>query len=120
MKKQSIYISESTTKSLWQKYEIFEDEIVFHTLLGDLSVPFDKITSVKSSEASYKGLFTGSLKLKDLFVPTLKIDWSDFTEHITIDRNEGVLKRISFTPENLNEFMDILNKQLDEYKKNHI
>ena len=112
-----LYKSESTLKSLWQKYEIHEDKVIFHTLLWNVTIPFGNVASIQSSGSNLKEFFKGTIKLKDLFIPTLKIDFSDFTEHVIIDKNEGLLKRIMFTPENPTEFIEELNSALHSYKE---
>lgn len=112
----AIYTSESTIRSLWQKYEIFEDKVVFHTHLGDLEIPFDNIAAVKATESDVKGLFTGTLELKSLF-PALKIDWANFVEHVVIDKHEGMLKRLLFTPDNPSEFVSRLESALASYNQ---
>ena len=116
MSDKAIYTSDSTIGSLWQKYEIFEDKVVFHTHLGDLEISFDNIAAVKASESDVKGLFTGTLELKSL-VPALKIDWANFVEHVVIDKREGMIKRLLFTPENPAEFVSTLESALAKYKQ---
>ena len=59
----------------------------------------------------------GDLKLKG-FKPAFKLDWANFQEHVVLDKNEGFCKRFLFTPQNPNEFKEVLEKILKEYREN--
>ena len=106
-----LYKSKSTFKSLWQEYLIFDDHVEFLTHLGTMKIPFEAIESVTVHESDVKGLLKGDLQLKN-FKPALKIDWANFTEHVVLDKKEGFCKRFLFTPENPDEFKDVLEKLL--------
>jgi hypothetical protein len=108
------YSSKSTIKSLWQEYRIFNDRVEFHTLLGKMVVPFDHIEKVNISESEIKGLLRGDLHLKN-FRPALKLDWANFLEHVVLDKSQGHIRRILFTPENPLAFKKALDNALTRY-----
>ena len=112
MTEKPIYTSKSTVKSLWQEYRIYKDRVEFSTHTGIISIPLDKIEGVEVNESDVKGLFKGDLKLKG-FKPAIKLDWANFVEHVVLDKKGGHCKRFLFTPENPQEFKDVLNKLLE-------
>ncbi len=110
-----VYTSKSTVKSLWQEYRIYDDRVVFETHFGKLTVPFDHVESVDVSESEVKGLLRGDLHLKN-FRPALKLDWANFVEHVVLDKDKGV-RRILFTPDDLEGFVSALNEALSRYRE---
>jgi hypothetical protein len=116
MNETPVYTSKSTVKSLWQQYRVYDDRVEFDTRFGKLTVPFEHIERVEVSESEVKGLLRGDLHLKD-FRPALKIDWANFLEHIVLDKSEGYVRRILFTPDDLAEFKNALDGALSRYRK---
>lgn len=112
----AIYTSRSTVRSLWQEYRIYSDRVVFDTHFGQMAIPFDCIERVEISESEVKGLLRGDLHLKD-FRPALKLDWANFVEHVVLDKREGCVRRILFTPSDLEAFTSALNDALIKYRK---
>ena len=110
------YTSQSTVKSLWQEYRIYEDRIEFDTLFGKMTVPFKQIERADVSESDVKGLLKGDLHLKN-FRPALKLDWANFLEHVVLDKSEGHIRRILFTPDDPAAFNNALNEALVKYNK---
>lgn len=110
-----IITSKCTAKSLWQSYSIFSDRLELHTLLGNMVVPFENIEDVQKSESDLKGLLHGNLQLKN-FRPSLKLDFANFVEHITIDKTNGMIRRILFTPDNIDEFFNVLNVAMENFR----
>jgi len=104
-----IYTSASTVRSLWQEYRIYHDRLEFDTLFGKLTVPFEQVEQFSVSESEVRGLLKGDLHLKG-FRPALKLDWANFLEHVVLDKSEGRVRRILFTPEDPAEF----KRQLDQ------
>ncbi|MFH1372368.1 MAG: hypothetical protein ABII79_01015 [bacterium] len=111
MLEKPIYVSPCTAKSLWQEYCIYPDRIELKTHLGTLVVPFSAVESVRVSESDLKGLMRGELQLKN-FRPALKLDWANFVEHVVIDKSEGKIRRILFTPDDPAGFKEALDKAL--------
>ena len=119
MSETAIYTSVSTVKSLWQEYRIYNDRIEFGTLLGQMTIPFDHIEQVYTSESEVEGLLKGDLHLKN-FRPALKLDWANFVEHVVLDKSEGYIRRVLFTPDNPEVFNKTLNEALTKYRKRKI
>jgi hypothetical protein len=113
MSESPIYSSPSTAKSLWQEYHVFQDRVELKTHLGTLTIPLEAIESVEVRESDLKGLMRGELNLKD-FRPALKLDWANFVEHVVIDKSDGRVHRILFTPENPAQFKEILDRILSQ------
>lgn len=111
-----VYRSTSTAKSLWQEYRIYDDRVEFDTHLGNLTVPFDHVEGVEISESEVRGLLRGDLHLKN-FRPALKLDWANFLEHVVLDKDGGAIRRILFTPDNLDEFKNALEGALVRYRE---
>jgi hypothetical protein len=109
-----LYTSKSTVKSLWQEYRIYADRVEFETPFGPMAVPFDEIERVEVSESEVKGLLRGDLHLKG-FRPAFKLDWANFLEHVVLDKSEGILKRVLFTPEDPEGFKNALEEAIDRY-----
>ena len=117
MSKKAIYTSICNVKSLWQEYRIYDNRVEFDTLFGKMTILFDHIERVDISESEVKGLLKGDLHLKN-FRPALKLDWANFLEHVVLDKNEGFIRRVLFTPDDPAEFNKVLNAALTRYQKN--
>ncbi len=109
-----VYKSESTAKSIWQEYRIYEDRVEFDTHFGLLTIPFDHVESVELSESEIAGLFKGDLHLRN-FRPSLKLDWANFLEHVVLDKSKGKVRRVLFTPEDPAGFKKALDEALAAY-----
>jgi hypothetical protein len=111
MSQSPLYTSISTVRSLWQEYSIYHDRVELKTHLGTLVVPFQEIEKVEVRESDVEGLLHGELQLKG-FRPALKLDWANFVEHVVIDKKEGRIKRILFTPDDPSAFKDALEEAM--------
>ncbi len=111
-----LYTSGSNAKSLWQEYRIYDDRVEFDTHFGMMTVPFAHIEEVVISESEVKGLTRGDLHLKN-FRPALKLDWANFVEHVVIDKNKGHVRRLLFTPDDLEAFKCALDDALTRYRE---
>ena len=116
MNEEPLYTSKCTFKSFWQTYSVFATHLEFHTFFGKMVIPFENIEKVEVTESDVAGLLKGDLKLRD-FRPALKLDWANFTEHIVLDKSDGMLHRILFTPDNIQEFMDALKGAKGKFQK---
>ena len=110
-----LHTSGSTVKSLWQEYHIYDDRVEFDTRFGRMTVPFEHIERVDVSESEIKGLLKGDLHLKN-FRPALKLDWANFLEHVVLDKSEGLVRQVLFTPEDPAAFKTALDAALDRYR----
>jgi hypothetical protein len=116
MTENPIFTSSSTVKSIWQEYRIFSDRVEFDAFFGKMTVPFEHIEKVEVSESEIRGLMRGDLHLKG-FRPALKLDWANFLEHVVLDKSEGHIRRILFTPEDPETFKAALDEALAQYRK---
>lgn len=119
MSEGEVYTSQSTVKSLWQEYRICDERVEFDTRFGMLTVPFEHIEQVEVSESEVKGLLRGDLHLKN-FRPALKLDWANFLEHVVLDKSQGFVRRILFTPDDLQAFTSALNSALARYRQRRV
>ncbi|NOY23228.1 MAG: hypothetical protein GXO70_06940 [Acidobacteria bacterium] len=115
MSENLVYTSKSTVKSFWQEYRIYANRVEFATKFGLMVVPFEHIEQATVSESDVKGLLKGDLKLKN-FRPALKLDWANFLEHVVLDKSEGYIRRVLFTPDDPERFETELNGALVRYK----
>lgn len=111
-----IYTSNSTVKSIWQEYRIYDNRLEFDTQFGMMTVPFEHIEEVVILESDVKGLLQGDLRLKN-FRPAIKLDWANFLEHIVLDKNKGYVRRLLFTPDDLDAFKNALDEALARYQE---
>ncbi len=109
------YTSKSTVKSIWQEYRVYGDHVEFDTRFGRMMIPFDHIESIEVSESEVKGLLRGDLHLKG-FRPALKLDWANFLEHVVLDKSEGHIRRVLFTPDDPEGFKKALDEALARYR----
>ena len=110
------YTSQSTIRSLWQEYRIYSDHLELDTHFGVIVIPFDAVERVQARPSDLGQLVThGDLQLKD-FRPALKIDWANFQEHVVIDKKEGWVRRILFTPDDVSAFNAELAKAIEEFQ----
>ena len=116
MNEKPIYTSLSTVKNLWQEYRIYENRLEFDTHLGNMKIPFSHIEQISISESDVQGLLKGDLHLKN-FRPALKMDWANFLEHVVLDKSEGLIRRVLFTPDNPEAFKSALEEALTRYRK---
>ena len=113
-----IYTSKSTVKSIWQEYRIYDDRLEFDTKFGRMTIPFEHIERIEVSESEVKGLLRGDLHLKN-FRPAIKLDWANFLEHIVVDKSDGLVHRILFTPDDIEAFHRALEEALTVYRAKH-
>ena len=116
MNPEPLYESESTAKSIWQKYRIFSDRVEIDTLFGMMTIPFDHIEQAVVSESEVRGLVKGDLHLKG-FRPALKVDWANFFEHVVIDKDQGYIHRVLLTPDDPEKFTEVLTEALTRYRE---
>jgi hypothetical protein len=90
-----VYTSKRTVKSLWQQYRIHRDRLelqswlLFHTFV----VPADEIQAV---EVRPPGPIWG-----------VKLDNCNFCRHVLLIKKSDLFKRIGFSPDNPDKFVEI-------------
>ena len=92
------YLSKRKFRNLYQRYAIYPDrlELTSWFLLHKLTIPIVNIVSIKKSSPS-------------LTLTALKIDLSDFFEHVILEKNTGFFKHIRFIPDNIDAFINKIN-----------
>jgi hypothetical protein len=103
------YTSKCTVKNLFQKYEIFDDHLQLHTMFGNFSVPFSEIERVEVFPPILTSL---RLHLRNFRLVGVKLDLTDFNEHIFLDKKTGVIRQLMFTPDNPAAFREALDEAL--------
>ena len=111
------YKSPSTVKSLWQEYRIYDDHIELDTHFGMMAIPFEMINTMNIRPSDLRELVTkGDLQLKG-FRPALKLDWANFQEHVILDKDGGLIKRILFTPDDPQAFQTAFKQAFEEFQR---
>jgi hypothetical protein len=112
-----LYVSKRSFKNLWQEYRIYLDRIELQCwiALHTLKIPVREIADVQvRSPFSFWDLLRGKASFS---LRGMKIDQSDLYRHIAIKRLSGLAKYIVFTPDNPDEFADIINMLVEHADK---
>ena len=101
-----LYASKRTARSFWQQDRIYRDRlelqawILFHTVV----VPVGEIRAIEVRPSVFggrKGLTWG-----------IKLDFSDLCRHVLLSKRRGLFKRIAFSPDEPEEFVEICSSIL--------
>ena len=84
-------------------------------MFGHYIIPFQSIVKVEISESDVKRALHGGSRAS-VFSMAAKLDLANLNRHIVLEKSEGVFNRILFTPDNIDEFMNILNKAISDFK----
>lgn len=109
-----VYVSNCTKRNFWQKYEIYQDRVELHTWVGTFKILMDQIQGVDVYPPALKSL---RLHLRKCLPFGVKLDTSDFSEHVILDKKNGFVRHVLFTPENPAEFKRVLAKTLADFKQ---
>jgi hypothetical protein len=116
MSEAAIYTSKCSAKSLWQEYRIYDDRVEFHTWHGPWVIPFDQVESVEIAEPLLKAIL--HLRFDSKHWPRqIKLDLADLKEHVTLDKSEGLIRKVYFTPEKPAEFRNALATAISRYRE---
>ena len=96
-----LYSSRRTGKSLWQQYRIYRDRVELQSwfLLHTVVVPAIQIKSVEVRPpvfCSDRGFTLG-----------IKLDNCDLCRHVLFTKKSGIFKRLGFTPDGPEEFVQV-------------
>jgi hypothetical protein len=111
-----IYTSKCSAKNLWQEYRIYDDRVEFHTWFGPWVIPFDQIESVEISEPLLKAVLHGRFDSKH-WPRQIKIDLADANEHVVLDKSEGIIRKVYFTPDEPTEFRNALDEAIRRFRE---
>jgi len=101
MNETPLYTSKRALKSLWQCYRIYPDRlelqswVLFHTVV----VPAKEIRGVEVRPSVFGG--------GKGFAWGIKLDNSDLCRHVLLERTSGLFKRIAFSPDDPEKFVEI-------------
>jgi hypothetical protein len=111
-----IYTSKCSAKSLWQEYRIYDDRVEFHTWFGPWVIPFDQVESVDISEPLSKAVL--HLRSDPKHWPRqIKLDLADLHEHVTLDKSEGLIRKVYFTPDEPSVFQNALQEAISRFRE---
>ena len=102
----SIYISKRRARNLWQEYRIYPDRLelqawaLFHTIV----VPANEIQSIEVRPPVWSG--------EKGFTWGVKIDNCDLCRHVLLTRKSGLMKRIGFSPDDPERFVETCKSTL--------
>jgi hypothetical protein len=51
------------------------------------------------------------------FRPALKLDWANFVEHVVLDKSQGWVRRVLFTPDDPTTFKTALDQALGRFRE---
>ena len=96
-----LYASKRTARSLWQQYRIYRDRIELQSwiLLHTVVLPKDEVQAVEVRPSIFGGWKGGTWGIK--------IDFCDLCRHVLLKRESGVFKRIGFSPDEPEKFVEI-------------
>jgi hypothetical protein len=112
-----LYVSKRSFKNLWQAYRIYLDRIELQCwiALHTLKIPVRQIADIQiRSPFSFWNLLRGKASLSFRGV---KIDQADLYRHVAITKKSGLLKCIVFTPDDPDEFADIIKMLMEHADK---
>ena len=116
MSEAPIYMSKCSAKSFWQEYRIYDDRLEFHTWFGPWAIPFDQVERVELSEPLLKSVLHLRADTKH-WPRQIKLDGADLKEHVTVDKKEGLIRKVYFTPDNPTEFRNALDEALSRFRE---
>lgn len=109
-----LYRSRCSSRSLWQKYRIYDDRLELDTRFGLMRIPFEHIESIELRRSGHSDSLKGQLRLRD-FRPTLMWDWTNFRSHVVVDMKEGWMHRVFVTPGDPEAFKGVLDEALRRF-----
>jgi len=99
-----VYVTKPSWRTLWQTYRVFPDRVELSSFTGTKIVPFDQIDDIAVRPPLTIDLFkTGFPNCW-----ALKLDFVDFFRHVAIKRKAGFIKRLRFTPDDPETFVDVV------------
>jgi hypothetical protein len=96
-----LYTSKRMARNLWQEYRIYPDrlELQVRPLFRTIVVPTDAIQAVEVRPSIFSGLKGMTWGIKN--------DLCDLYRHVLLTRRTGLFKRIGFSPDEPEKFVEI-------------
>ncbi len=109
MKVYPTYVSKACAKSLWNEYRVYEDrvELQFRLFFKTFVIYYEDMISI--------ALFDPPV-IKTKFW-ALKLDWADFNKHVGIERKNGFMKYLRFTPQEPDNFVEAIEQYFMDGRK---
>jgi hypothetical protein len=102
-----LHVSKRAAKSLWQQYRVYSDRLELQSwlLLRTLVIRRSEILAVEIRPSIFSG--------RKGFTWGIKIDFCDFCPHVLLTKRAGLLKRIGFSPDDPELFVEIWKSTLE-------
>ena len=99
-----IYVSRRTWRSFWLQYRVYPDRIEIPSILGLKVIAAEDLLECETRPALVAwDLFRG----KGLaYCWALKLDLADLAPHVAVRRRHGWFKRLRFTPDDPERFVE--------------
>lgn len=109
-----LHISKRSWRSLWQEYRIYTDRVELHTCTGKTVILANEIVDIQVRPPIVIGDFFRGKGLA--YCWSMKLDMADLSRHVAIHRTFGIMKRLRFTPDNPEKFVEICRAMMTKAK----
>ncbi len=108
MKVYPTYVSKACAKSLWNEYRVYEDrvELKFWLFFKTYVIFYEDMISI--------AVFNPPVIRTKFWA--LKLDWADFNIHVGIERKNGFMKYLRFTPQEPDGFVAAVEQYFNEWE----
>jgi hypothetical protein len=107
-----IYSSRRTAAGLWQSYAVYRDRLELRTAVGIFKIPLGDIISIERRPPGIKSFATQPNSLI-----AIKLDVSDFYDHVLLNRKSGLFKWIRFIPDDIDNFISETKSAMARYRR---
>jgi hypothetical protein len=100
-----LYVSRRSWRSLWMEYRVYQNRIELDSWLGRKVITADDIREIEI-RPPFVGIdvFRGKSMA---YGWALKLDMADLCRHVAIRRRNGIMKRLRFTPDDPEKFVEV-------------
>ena len=100
-----LYVSKPSWRSLWKEYRVYQVRIELDSWLGRKVILAGDILEIEIRPPLVGGdLFRGKTLA---YCWALKLDMADLSRHVAIRRRKGIMKRLRFTPDDPERFVEV-------------
>ena len=105
-----VHVAPRTWLTLGQQYRVYPDRLEFGTLLGRIVIRFEHLVSI---DVRPPVVVADALRCRSwAYFFALKIDFADFTEHVSVLRTGALLPNVRFSPDDPDLFVRICREQM--------